>query len=206
MEKDFVKKNKAKPVWQSQAVTLGVELIASFALALLGNLIAAWISEQTDFPIHLVIFFVVIIISTILFTIAFRKKSTIIAAGAVFVIGSYIGVEGFFSKYSSDPSFQNFASEYYANVSTELIAIAFTVVIIDSLNEMRQQTIDDAREIEFRERVNSLESRLLNAIRINQPSEQKLNRSLFFHSILVFIGFVLSLLVLWRNSKKNKKG
>ena len=60
-------------------------------------------------------------------------------SGVVFlVIGISIGFYGFSHLYPAGWIFENFARDFYANISTELISIAITVVIIDSLNKLRQ--------------------------------------------------------------------
>jgi uncharacterized protein YjbI with pentapeptide repeats len=58
------------------------------------------------------------------------------------VIGYAIehGQEGF--------SLEQFISDYYANVSTELTSIAITVLIIDTLNRRREQRLEERRERE----------------------------------------------------------
>ena len=50
-----------------------------------------------------------------------------------------LGVLGFMKTHPRDLCFSNLVTDFYANISTELASIAITVLIIDYLNERREQ-------------------------------------------------------------------
>ena len=65
------------------------------------------------------------------------RLSRIVGAGFL-IVGVWVVLYGF-RKLHPYGSFKNVIEDFYANVGTELISIAFTVLIIDYLNKLRQE-------------------------------------------------------------------
>jgi hypothetical protein len=60
----------------------------------------------------------------------------------LFLLGLAIGIGGYFNQYCGatlSPGFDRFVGDFYANVTVDLISIAFAVLVIDGLNERRAQ-------------------------------------------------------------------
>ena len=58
------------------------------------------------------------------------------------------GIAGYAVEHPEGFSLQQFAGDFYANVSTELTSIAITVLIIDTLNRRRETRLEESRERE----------------------------------------------------------
>lgn len=58
------------------------------------------------------------------------------------------GIAGYAVQHPEGFSLQQFAGDFYANVSTELTSIAITVLIIDTLNRRREAKLEEHRERE----------------------------------------------------------
>jgi len=65
----------------------------------------------------------------------------------ILVIGFSILIFGYFHQHPEGWNWNTFTSDFYANVSTELISIAITVLIIDNLNTHHENRSEKKRLI-----------------------------------------------------------
>lgn len=124
-----------------------ITLLLSVLLAILGAFFEEFVNRiPFNAPISRLIL-IAIIALVLLLIIAFVRKSSEIAGGVLLVTGLIIGVRGFFYLYPEGFSLRKVSSDFYANVSTELISIAITVLIIDVINQQRskQEELSDLK-------------------------------------------------------------
>lgn len=82
---------------------------------------------------------VIVLLLIIPLYVAFVKFSSLWLATYLLVIGLFVGIFGYINQHPGEFIFSQFIEDFYANGSSELISIAFTVLLIDSLNNWRQE-------------------------------------------------------------------
>ena len=84
----------------------------------------------------------VVVAGVILAQFIVSKNSTALFGLVILFLGSFIAVRGYSTLHPGEFKFIDLVNDFYANASSELLSIAITVLVIDTLNRRRDEGSD----------------------------------------------------------------